>query len=115
MSIFVELPPIWVVAAGLRRVGAASADIAGATPPGSDLRSNLVTAHEVGHSIGLIEDGDGIVLDAKQRRVDLEVDEAELARRKAAWAAPALRATRGTLYKYIKNVKSASEGCVTDE
>ena len=49
------------------------------------------------------------------RPVDLEVDEAELARRKAAWAAPALRATRGTLYKYIKNVKSASEGCVTDE
>jgi len=68
-----------------------------------------------GGPIGLIEDGDRIVLDAKQRRVDLEVDEAELARRKAAWAAPALRATRGTLYKYIKNVKSASEGCVTDE
>ena len=55
------------------------------------------------------------VLDAKQRRIDLEIDEAELARRKAAWTAPPLRATRGTLYKYIKNVKSASEGCVTDE
>ena len=68
-----------------------------------------------GGPIGLVEDGDRIVLDAKQRRVDLEVDEAELARRKAAWTAPPLRATRGTLFKYIKNVKSASEGCVTDE
>ena len=68
-----------------------------------------------GGPIGLIEEGDRIVLDAKQRRIDLEVDEAELARRQAAWTAPALRATRGTLYKYIKNVKSASEGCVTDE
>ena len=35
--------------------------------------------------------------------------------RKAAWQAPPLKATRGTLYKYIKNVKTASEGCVTDE
>ena len=47
--------------------------------------------------------------------VQLELDDAELARRRAAWKAPALKATRGTLYKYIKNVKSASEGCVTDE
>jgi dihydroxy-acid dehydratase len=45
----------------------------------------------------------------------MEVDEAEMTRRRAAWTAPPLKATRGTLYKYIKNVKSASEGCVTDE
>jgi dihydroxy-acid dehydratase len=38
-----------------------------------------------------------------------------MARRRAAWKAPDLKAKRGTLYKYIKNVKSASEGCVTDE
>jgi dihydroxy-acid dehydratase len=43
------------------------------------------------------------------------VSDAELAMRKQAWKAPAFKATRGTLYKYIKNVKSASEGCVTDE
>ena len=45
----------------------------------------------------------------------MDVNEAELARRKAGWNAPPYKATRGTLYKYIKNVKSASEGCVTDE
>jgi len=38
-----------------------------------------------------------------------------LARRREAWKAPPLKVSRGTLYKYIKNVKSASEGCVTDE
>ena len=46
-------------------------------------------------------------------RIDLS--DAELAKRKAAWKAPAYKATRGTLYKYIKNVKPASLGCVTDE
>ena len=43
------------------------------------------------------------------------VDEAEMASRRAAWTAPPLKARRGTHYKYFKNVKSASEGCVTDE
>jgi dihydroxy-acid dehydratase len=45
----------------------------------------------------------------------VSVSDEEMAKRRAAWVAPALKATRGTLYKYIKNVKSASEGCVTDE
>jgi dihydroxy-acid dehydratase len=43
------------------------------------------------------------------------VSDAELARRRAAWTAPPLRATRGALAKYIRNVRTASEGCVTDE
>jgi dihydroxy-acid dehydratase len=68
-----------------------------------------------GGPIALVEDGDRIVIDAKKRILDLEVDEAELARRRARWTAPPLKATRGTLYRYIKSVKSASEGCVTDE
>jgi len=68
-----------------------------------------------GGPIALVEDGDTIVLDAKQRRMDLVIDENELARRRASWTPPPLRATRGTLYKYIKSVRSASEGCVTDE
>jgi dihydroxy-acid dehydratase len=68
-----------------------------------------------GGPIALVRDGDMIALDAEQRCIDLEVGEAELAKRKAAWQAPELKAKRGTLYKYIKNVKSASEGCVTDE
>ncbi len=46
--------------------------------------------------------------------MDAEVPEGEWSRRKAAWKAPALKATSGTLYKYIKSVTSASEGCVTD-
>jgi dihydroxy-acid dehydratase len=68
-----------------------------------------------GGPIALVEDGDTISLDAKQRVIDLEVDPDELERRRAAWTAPPLRATNGTLFKYIRSVKSASEGCVTDE
>ena len=68
-----------------------------------------------GGPIALVRDGDIIDIDAEARSIDLDVDEAEMARRRAEWKAPELKATRGTLYKYIKNVKSASEGCVTDE
>jgi dihydroxy-acid dehydratase len=69
----------------------------------------------VGGPIALVQDGDRISIDAVQNRIDLIVDEAELLRRRELWRAPALKVSRGTLYKYIKNVKSASEGCVTDE
>jgi dihydroxy-acid dehydratase len=68
-----------------------------------------------GGPVALVEDGDRINIDAKKRILDLEVDPAELARRRQRWSAPPLKATRGTLYKYIKSVKPASEGCVTDE
>ena len=68
-----------------------------------------------GGPIALVENGDTITIDANERILDLEVDAAELERRRAAFTAPPLKATRGTLFKYIKNVKSASEGCVTDE
>jgi dihydroxy-acid dehydratase len=68
-----------------------------------------------GGPIALVEDGDEIRIDAKQQRIEIEVDAEELARRRERWTAPPLKATRGTLYKYIKTVKSASEGCVTDE
>ena len=51
----------------------------------------------------------------RQHPIDSCVSDGELANCKAAWKAPEYKATRGTLYKYIKNVKSASEGCVTDE
>ncbi|WP_315853416.1 dihydroxy-acid dehydratase [Bremerella alba] len=70
---------------------------------------------QVGGPIALAQDGDLITIDADQRLIDLDVSEEELAKRKAAWTAPAYKVKRGTLYKYIKNVKSASEGCVTDE
>ncbi len=68
-----------------------------------------------GGPIGLVENGDKITVDAKNHRIDLDVDAEVLERRRAAWKMPPYNATRGTLYKYIKCVKSASEGCVTDE
>ena len=68
-----------------------------------------------GGPIALVQDGDWIRIDAKARKLDIDVPEAELARRRAAWSAPPLKATQGTLFKYIQRVKPASEGCVTDE
>ena len=68
-----------------------------------------------GGTLALVHDGDTIVIDAAMSLLEVELTADELARRRAAWMAPPYKATRGTLYKYIKNVKSASEGCVTDE
>jgi dihydroxy-acid dehydratase len=68
-----------------------------------------------GGPLALVRDGDRITIDAKKRTLELEVSASELAQRRAAWKAPALRAQRGTLAKYIRNVRPASEGCVTDE
>jgi dihydroxy-acid dehydratase len=68
-----------------------------------------------GGPIALVEDGDRIAIDAKKNTIELEVPSAELERRRARFVAPPVQAERGTLFKYIKNVKSASEGCVTDE
>jgi len=68
-----------------------------------------------GGPIALVQDGDVIEIDAEARSIEVHLSDDELQRRKAAWTAPPLKARRGTLYKYIKNVKSASEGCVTDE
>jgi dihydroxy-acid dehydratase len=70
---------------------------------------------QVGGPLALIRDGDEITLDSESCRIDVRLSDAELAERRKAWTAPAYKASRGTLYKYIKNVKSASEGCVTDE
>lgn len=68
-----------------------------------------------GGPLALVRDGDKIVIDAAKSLLEVELSADELGRRRAAWKAPPFKATRGTLYKYIKNVKSASEGCVTDE
>ena len=68
-----------------------------------------------GGPIALVQNGDKIIIDAKNRTINMDVSDEEIGRRRAAWTAPPYKATRGTLYKYIKNVKSASEGCVTDE
>jgi dihydroxy-acid dehydratase len=68
-----------------------------------------------GGPLALLHNGDQITIDAECNRLDVALSDDELRTRRAAWQAPPLKATRGTLYKYIKNVKSASEGCVTDE
>jgi dihydroxy-acid dehydratase len=68
-----------------------------------------------GGPIALAKNGDKVTIDATQNTIDLNVSPHELAARHAAWQRPPYKATRGTLYKYLRNVKSASEGCVTDE
>jgi dihydroxy-acid dehydratase len=70
---------------------------------------------QVGGPIALVQNGDRITIDAEANTITLDVSPDELTRRRKSWTAPPYKATRGTLYKYIKNVKSASEGCVTDE
>ncbi len=70
---------------------------------------------QLGGPLGLLKDGDIVTIDANENRLDVDLSDEELETRKSNWTAPPLKATRGTLYKYIKNVKSASEGCVTDE
>ncbi|RKP07992.1 dihydroxy-acid dehydratase [Thamnocephalis sphaerospora] len=69
---------------------------------------------QVGGPIALLENGDRVVIDANTREITMEVSEEVLAQRRAQWQAPPLKATSGTLRKFIKNVSSASEGCVTD-
>ncbi len=76
---------------------------------------HVVPEAQEGGPIALIQDGDQITIDAVANTLDVVVDANEMAKRKAAWTMPAYKVTRGTLYKYIKNVKNASEGCVTDE
>ncbi len=68
-----------------------------------------------GGPIGLLKDGDLITIDAEKNLIAVDVGEAELARRRAAFTPPPHKASRGTLYKYIRSVSPASEGCVTDE
>jgi dihydroxy-acid dehydratase len=68
-----------------------------------------------GGPIGLIQNGDIIRIDAENRILEVKVSDEELAKRKAAWKQPAPRATSGVLYKYMKTVATASEGCITDK
>ena len=70
---------------------------------------------QVGGPVALIRTGDRITIDAQSNRLEVALSDEELTSRRAAWTARPFKATRGTLYKYIKNVKSAAEGCVTDE
>jgi dihydroxy-acid dehydratase len=70
---------------------------------------------QLGGPIALVKNGDKITIDAEANKITIDLSDDELSARKKSWKAPPYKATRGTLYKYIKNVKTASEGCVTDE
>jgi dihydroxy-acid dehydratase len=68
-----------------------------------------------GGTIALVKDGDIIVIDAKNKTINVKLSQDELALRKAVWKAPEPKHKKGILYKYAKIVSTASEGCVTDK
>jgi dihydroxy-acid dehydratase len=76
---------------------------------------HVVPEAQEGGPIALLRDGDRITVDAEKNTISVDLDAAELERRREAWQMPAYKATRGALYRYIRTVRNASEGCVTDE
>jgi len=68
-----------------------------------------------GGPIALVRNGELVTIDAQTRRIDVALSDQELAARRSQWIPPPLKATRGVLARYIRTVKPASEGCVTDE
>jgi dihydroxy-acid dehydratase len=68
-----------------------------------------------GGNIAIVKDDDIIEIDAINRTMNVKISDAELAQRRSEWKQPALKATKGLLYKYAKTVTTAAEGCVTDE
>lgn len=69
----------------------------------------------VGGLLALVDDGDWIEIDVSKHQLNLLVDEKTLAIRKSTFKTPELRVSNGVLYKYAKQVKTAADGCVTDE
>jgi dihydroxy-acid dehydratase len=76
---------------------------------------HVVPEAQEGGPIGLLQNGDVISIDANNKTLSVDLSEAELEARRKVWVMPPYPASRGTLFKYIKLVKNASEGCVTDE
>ena len=68
-----------------------------------------------GGTIGILETGDKIRISAEDNSITVLISDEEIAKRKSNWVAPALKHTKGILYKYAKMVASASKGCITDE
>ena len=69
----------------------------------------------VGGTIAFVQEGDSITIDAHQLKLELNVAEAEIARRREGWTAPAPRYTRGVQAKFAFNAASASKGAVLDD
>jgi dihydroxy-acid dehydratase len=102
-------------------IGAGLGDSVGLITDGrfSGATHGLVVGHvapeaAVGGAIGLVQEGDRITIDADARKLQLDISDDELARRRAAWKPPAPRYTRGVLAKYAALVSSSSLGAVTD-
>ncbi len=75
---------------------------------------HVVPEAQEGGPIALIADGDVITIDDESNVISVDLDEQEMEARRAAWKAPAFKASSGTLWKYIKSVADASSGCITD-
>ncbi len=75
---------------------------------------HVVPEAQEGGPIGLIKNGDVITVDAEKLELSVDVDDAEMQARRSQWTMPPYKTTRGTLFKYIKLVQNASEGCITD-
>ncbi|KAI4956260.1 hypothetical protein J4E91_000471 [Alternaria rosae] len=78
------------------------------------LIGHIVPEAQEGGPIGLVQDGDEITIDSESNELNIGVSEQELAERRKKWTAPALKYQKGTLFKYARFVKDASQGCVTD-
>ncbi len=76
---------------------------------------HIVPEAQEGGPLGLLETGDEITIDAEANTLSVALTDAELEARKNNWVQPPYKFNKGVLYKYIKNVATASEGCVTDQ
>jgi len=76
---------------------------------------HVVPEAQEGGPIALVQTGDTITIDAVTNVINMDVSDEELEQRRSEWTMPPYKVRRGTLHKYIKTVRSASEGCVTDE
>ncbi|MCI0527775.1 MAG: dihydroxy-acid dehydratase [Nitrospira sp.] len=70
---------------------------------------------QTGGIIAILHDGDPIIIDADQNTLTLDLSKEVIADRLAKWSPPPYKVTQGALFKFIKTVSSASEGCVTDQ
>ena len=75
---------------------------------------HVVPEAQEGGPIALVRDGDVITIDDESHEITLEISNSELSARAEQWVAPPFKATSGTLWKYIRLVEDASNGCVTD-
>ncbi len=79
------------------------------------IAGHITPEAQEGGPLALVRNGDVITIDAEDNTINVDLSQEQLEYRRAAWIAPPFKSTRGTLFKYIKNVMSASQGCVTDE